>query len=54
MSVSSPSHNMERKRLFAKESLALNLTQEGLDFVSNVLLDKLSEDLNGKKLRISI
>ena len=37
-------------KLFAKESLALNLTQEGLDFASKVLLDKLSEDLNGKKI----
>ena len=36
--------------LYAKDSLALNLTQEGLDFVSKVLLDKLSEDLNGKKI----
>ena len=50
----SPINTVKPSGLFSKESLALNLTQEGLDFVSKVLLDKLSEDLNGKKLMISI
>ncbi|MBG07304.1 MAG: hypothetical protein CME68_00965 [Halobacteriovoraceae bacterium] len=45
-----PMEAVKSNNLFAKESLALNLTQEGLDFVSKVLLDKLSEDLNGKKI----
>ncbi len=45
-----PADAVKPIKLFAKESLALNLTQEGLDFASKVLLDKLSEDLNGKKI----
>ena len=45
-----PANTVKPSGLFSKESLALNLTQEGLDFVSKVLLDKLSEDLNGKKI----
>ena len=45
-----PTDTVKPNNLYAKDSLALNLTQEGLDFVSKVLLDKLSEDLNGKKI----
>ncbi|MEE2743174.1 MAG: hypothetical protein VYD54_04650 [Bdellovibrionota bacterium] len=36
--------------LHAKKALSLNLTQEGLDFISHVALEKLSKDLQEKKI----
>ena len=41
---------ISKPSLNAKEALSLNLTQEGLDFISQVALEKLSKDLKEKKI----